>query len=56
MLNFTDLPKAPLDRNTKLTLLQLLDDRYRKRATIITSKLPVKSWYQYLDENLTWPM
>ena len=35
------------DHNTKLTLLQLLEDRYGKRATIITSQLPVKSWYQW---------
>jgi DNA replication protein DnaC len=45
-----DFGLAPLDHNTKLTLLQLLEDRYGKRATIITSQLPVKSWYQYLDE------
>lgn len=45
-----DFGLAPLDHNTKLTLLQLLEDRYGKRSTIITSQLPVKSWYQYLDE------
>jgi len=45
-----DFGLAPLDHNTKLTLLQLLEDRYGKRSTIITSQLPVKAWYQYLDE------
>ena len=50
LLILDDFGLAPLDHNTKLTLLQLLEDRYGKRATIITSQLPVKSWYQYLDE------
>ncbi len=45
-----DFGMAPLDHNTKLALLQLLEDRYGKRSTIITSQLPVKSWYQYLNE------
>jgi len=27
-----------------------LEDRYAKGATIITSQLPVKSWYEYLKE------
>jgi DNA replication protein DnaC len=45
-----DFGLAPLDPNTKLALLQVLEDRYGKRSTIITSQLPVKSWYQYLDE------
>jgi len=34
----------------KLTLLQIPEDRYGKGATIITSQLPVKSWYEYLNE------
>jgi DNA replication protein DnaC len=45
-----DFGLAPLDHNPKLTLLQLLEDRYGERATIITSQLQVKSWHQYLDE------
>jgi DNA replication protein DnaC len=45
-----DFGMAPLDHNTKLALLQLLEDRYGKRSTIITSQLPVKLWYQYLNE------
>jgi DNA replication protein DnaC len=34
----------------KLALLQIMEDRYAKGATIITSQLPVKSWYEYLKE------
>ncbi|MDD3744300.1 MAG: ATP-binding protein [Lentimicrobiaceae bacterium] len=30
----------PLDINSRLALLQILEDRYAKRSTIITSQLP----------------
>jgi DNA replication protein DnaC len=45
-----DFGLAPLEYHVKLTLLQLLEDRYGKRSTIITSQLPVGKWYQYLNE------
>lgn len=31
-------------------LLEILDDRYEKSATIITSQLEVKQWHTYLDD------
>jgi len=31
-------------------LLEVLEDRYGKRATVVTSQLPVKNWHAYLDE------
>lgn len=34
----------------KLTILQILEDRYEQGATIIASQLPVAKWYEYLDE------
>lgn len=45
-----DFGLAPLDDQTKLSLLQLLEDRYGRRSTIITSQIPVKQWYQYINE------
>lgn len=39
-----------MDNNVKLALLQMLEDRYGKKSTIITSQLPVGSWYEYLSE------
>lgn len=45
-----DFGLAPLENNTKITLLQLLEDRYGKRSTIITSQLPVNKWHQYINE------
>jgi DNA replication protein DnaC len=45
-----DFGLAPLDHNTKLALLQVLEDRYGRRSTIITSQLPSGVWHQYLNE------
>ncbi len=45
-----DFGLQPLDHAMKLTLLQILEDRYGKGATIITSQLPIKSWYEYINE------
>ena len=32
----------------RLTLLQILEDRFAKGATIVTSQLPVSKWYEYI--------
>ena len=45
-----DFGLQTMDNNVKLTLLQMLEDRYGRRSTIITSQLPIKSWYEYLSE------
>jgi DNA replication protein DnaC len=33
-----------------LILLQILEDRYERAATMICSQLPVAKWYEYFDE------
>ena len=45
-----DFGLTPLDNQVRITLLQLLEDRYGKRSTIITSQLPVNKWHQYINE------
>ena len=50
LLILDDFGLQPLDHPIKLTLLQILEDRYAKGATIITSQLPVKAWYEYIKE------
>ena len=50
LLILDDFGLQPLDHLTKLALLQILEDRYAKGATIITSQLPVKAWYEYINE------
>jgi DNA replication protein DnaC len=50
LLILDDFGLQPLDHHTKLALLQILEERYAKGATIITSQLPVKAWYEYINE------
>ena len=50
LLILDDFGLQPLDHQIKLALLQILEDRYAKGATIITSQLPVKTWYEYINE------
>lgn len=45
-----DFGLQQLDNNTRLSLLQILEDRYEKKPIIVTSQLPVKNWFEYLSE------
>lgn len=40
-----------MDKITRLALLQMLEDRYGKKSTLISSQLPVENWHQYIGEN-----
>jgi DNA replication protein DnaC len=50
LLILDDFGLKALDSDSRLTLLQIFEDRYRKGATIITSQLPVGKWYDYIHE------
>lgn len=39
-----------LTQEVRLTLLQLLEDRYGRKSIIITSQLPVAKWHEYINE------
>ena len=45
-----DFGQQSQNQDVKLALLQILEDRYAKRAVIITSQLPVSRWYEYINE------
>ena len=45
-----DFGLAPLSDQTKRDLLEIVDDRYDKKSTLLTSQLPVDQWHAYLDE------
>lgn len=50
LLILDDWGLAALDMNAKLAVLQIIEDRHGRAATIITSQLPVAKWYEYLVE------
>ncbi len=45
-----DFGMAPIDQTVRLALLQILEDRYENRATIIASQLPFEDWYDYISD------
>jgi DNA replication protein DnaC len=40
-----------LSASQRIALLQVIEDRYATRSTIITSQLPVANWHQYINES-----
>lgn len=45
-----DFGLQPMTQEIRLTVLQLLEDRYGKKSIIITSQLPVPKWYDYIND------
>ena len=50
LLILDDFGLQPVTHDVRITLLQILEDRYGSGAVIITSQLPVGKWYEYLAE------
>lgn len=47
---FDDFGLQPLDNNSRLARLQILEDCYQRKSVIVTSQLPVSKWYGYINE------
>ncbi len=45
-----DFGLTPMADATQRDLLEILDDRYAKKSTLITSQLPVEQWHAYLGD------
>lgn len=50
LLVLDDFGLAPLDQNTRLALLQILEDRYARKSVVIVSQLPISKWHEYIGE------
>lgn len=50
LLILDDFGLQPLQHDIRLALLQILEDRYGKKSTVIASQLPVGQWYDYLKD------
>jgi len=50
LLILDDWGLAPLTDSGRRDLLEILDDRYNTRSTLITSQLPVDAWHAYLAD------
>ena len=45
-----DFAMAPLNEQERRDFLEICDDRYNRRSTILTSQLPVASWHQQIGD------
>ena len=50
LLIVDDFGLAPLPDPIHRDLLEILDDRYDRKSTLITSQLPVEQWHTYLGD------
>lgn len=53
LLIIDDFGIRPLAGQQLIDLMEIIDDRYGRRSTIIASQLPVASWYDVLKKNTT---
>jgi DNA replication protein DnaC len=50
LLYIDDFGLSPLADQSKRDLLEILEDRYDKKSTLITSQLPIDQWHVYIDD------
>jgi len=51
LLILDDFGLQSLDAQTRMILLEIIEDRYDKKSTIIGSQLPVDKWYDIIGES-----
>jgi DNA replication protein DnaC len=49
-LIFDDFGLESLDAKTRLTLLEILEDRHRRKASFFVSQLPVCNWHEVISD------
>lgn len=50
LLILDDFGLQPFDAQSRMLLMEIFEDRHGKRATMLTSQLPVKMWYEIIGE------
>ena len=50
VLVLDDLAMAPMTDAQRRDLLEIIDDRYQRRSTLVTSQIPVKQWHTAIGE------
>ena len=51
LLILDDWGLSVFNNESRRDFLEMLDDRYQLRSTIITSQLPIAHWHEYIDES-----
>lgn len=50
MLILDDFGLHPFDTQSRLSLLEIMEDRHGRGSTVISSQFPVKSWHEIIGE------
>ncbi|MBN7814707.1 IS21-like element helper ATPase IstB [Algoriphagus pacificus] len=50
ILILDDFGIQPLDIQSRMLLMEIIEDRHGKKSTIITSQLPVNAWYEVIGD------
>jgi DNA replication protein DnaC len=51
LLILDDFGLQSLDNSDRETLMDIIDDRYDRKSTIVSSQIPVSSWYDLIGES-----
>lgn len=51
LLILDDFGLKPMDANARMALMEIIEDRHQRCATIITTQLPVKHWHEAIGES-----
>ena len=50
VLVLDDLAMPPMTHAHRRDLLEIIDDRYQRRSTIVTSQIPIKQWHTAIGD------
>ncbi len=50
LLILDDFGLQPFDRQNRLTLLEILEDRHGLKSTLIISQVPIKNWHEIIED------
>lgn len=50
LLILEDFCMHPFDAGSRMSLMDIIEDRYGKKSTILTSQVPVKNWYEVIGD------
>jgi len=51
VLILDDFGLKPMDASARMALMEIIEDRHQKYATIITTQLPIKHWHEVIGES-----
>jgi DNA replication protein DnaC len=51
LLIIDDFGMQTLDQNTRMMLMEIIEDRHQDKSTIIASQIPVDKWHEIIGEN-----